>query len=171
MSYLWSVEFCYKSYLCSESCICYVSYLSYCAMCHIRTLGQLGPWHVCILSHFLSDIFIVIKGFIDRLHVNLYVGLFYFFIFCTFCMRRESVICSVVIIIPRIWTALVISLHMCAARKDIGRSMTRTRYPWALSKPLYQWAILAPQNCIDKQISHHYYCILYSVCKNVILQK
>ena len=30
------------------------------------------------------------------------------------------------------------SLHMCAPRKDIGRSVTRTRYPRAPGQPRYQ---------------------------------
>ena len=35
------------------------------------------------------------------------------------------------------------SLHMCAPRKYIGRSGTRTRHPRALSQPRYQWANVA----------------------------
>ena len=38
------------------------------------------------------------------------------------------------------------SLHMCAPRKHIGRSGTRTRYPQAPRQPRYQWAILTPRH-------------------------
>ena len=38
-----------------------------------------------------------------------------------------------------------VSLYMCAPKKDIGRSGSRTRYFQSPSQPRYQRAILAPQ--------------------------
>ena len=70
------------------------------------------------------------------LHVNFDILVIIFIYFCTcFWMRYFNCHSSL------IW---IRSLHMCAPRKDIGYSGTRTRYPHALSQPRYQWAILAP---------------------------
>ena len=104
----------------------------------------LRPIYLAIRRHNLL-IFIVMNKikknnyhniFFDRLHVNSNIlVIFSSFSFCTFFMRRESLIPSLVIIIPWIWT--VGSLHMCASRNYIGRSGTRTRYPRTVSQPRY----------------------------------
>ena len=60
-----------------------------------------------------------IKGFIDRLHVNIDIlVIFLSLFFCTFFMRCESVMRSVVIIIPWIWTVWV-TAYVCT--KEIYR--------------------------------------------------
>ena len=50
-------------------------------------------------NYIIIDVSIIIKGFIDRLHVNFDI-LVILFLFCTFFMRLESAMRSVVII-PR----------------------------------------------------------------------
>ena len=75
------------------------------------------------------------KGFIDHLHVNLdilVILILYFFLYVFLCGAN------------RLYVRLSHefeqfgSLHMCAPRKDVGRSGIRTRYPRALSQPRYQ---------------------------------
>ena len=62
--------------------------------------------------------------------------------FCTCFMWRESVIRSVVIIIPRIWTVLVTSYVRTRELDRPQRDLNPV--PRALGQPRYQWAILAP---------------------------
>ena len=66
-------------------------------------------------------VFLATKGFIDRLHVNfdILVILFPYFFWYVFFMRRELVIRSAVLSHDFEQFG---SLHMCAQRKDIGRS-------------------------------------------------
>ena len=72
----------------------------------------------------------VIKGFIDRLQSTLtYWSFLFFYFLCVFLSGAN-----------RLYVRLSLlshefeqfgSLHMCALRIYIGRSGTRTRYPWA----------------------------------------
>ena len=122
-----------------------------------QNVNRIRGWAVFPLNQW--NILLKVKGFIDRSHVNfdilvIFISLFLLYFF----MRGEPVIGSVVIIFTRIWTVWV-TAYMCAPRKYIGHSGTRTRYPLALYQPRYQWAILAPHEERDQRVdsfSTHY---------------
>ena len=84
-------------------------------------------------------------GFIDRLHVNsdILVIFISFLFFCTFFLCGANRLCVRLSLLSHEFEQFG-SLHMCAPRKDIGRSGTQTRYPQTLSQPRYQCAILTP---------------------------
>ena len=73
--------------------------------------------------------------FIGRLHVNFDILVIFISLYAFF-MRRESVIRSFVIFIPRILTVWVTEYVSCVHR-HFGLSGTRSRYPRTLSQPPY----------------------------------
>ena len=76
------------------------------------------------------------KDFIDRLHVNLdilVILILYFFLYFFFSCGANRLYVRLSHDFEQFG-----SPHLCAPRKDVGRSGIRTRYPRALSQPRYQ---------------------------------
>ena len=89
---------------------------------------------ISILTNFKGYIF---KGFIDRLHVNFDILVIFISINFVRFLCGANRLCVQLSLLSHEFEQFG-SLHMCAPKKDIGRSGTRTRYSQSPSQPRYQ---------------------------------
>ena len=91
----------------------------------------------------------------------------YFFIFWTFFVRRESIIFSVVIIIPRIWTvwvtAYVCTKEIYRPQRDSNpvRGSETTTLPMSYAGATYMWTLDNESEtlCLNHNVHRDPYCI------------